>query len=100
MTPQPRSDGTHVTFGPDSHPAVFTRTWLAGHIMAEPDGRSEHAKRLWSALDFPAGPPRTAWQSYLASDAVRLSCLGRLLASGLMLLTGVPAESEIGRAHV
>ena len=61
--------------------------------MAEPDGRSEHAKRLWSARDFPAGPPRTAWQSYLASDAVRLSCLGRLLASGLMLLTGVPAES-------
>ena len=47
--------------------AVFTRTWLAGHTIAEPDARSEDAKRLWSARDFPAGPPPTPWQSYLAS---------------------------------
>ena len=85
-------DGLHVTFGPDGHEAVFTRTWLAGQVLAEPDARSEDAKRLWSARDFPAGPPRTDWQSYLASDAVRLGCLRGLLASGFMLLTGVPAE--------
>lgn len=82
----------HVTFGPDGHEAVFTRTWLAGQALAEPDARSEDAKRLWSARDFPAGPPRTPWESYLGSDRVRLRCLRELLDTGFMLLTGVPAQ--------
>jgi gamma-butyrobetaine dioxygenase len=86
------TDGLHVTFGPDGHRAVFTRNWLAGQTLAEPDARSEDAKRLWSARDFPAGPPQTPWQSYIASDAVRLRCLRGLLGEGFMLLTGVPAE--------
>jgi gamma-butyrobetaine dioxygenase len=93
LTPQPRSDGTHVTVGPDGHQAVFTRTWLASHTMAEPDARSEDAKRLWSARDFPAGPPGAPWQSYLASEALRLGCLRALLATGFMLLTGVPPQA-------
>ncbi len=84
------ADGLHVTFGPDGHQAVFTRTWLAGQALAEPDARSEDAKRLWSARDFPAGPPQTSWQSYLANDAVRLRCLRELLFTGFMLLAGVP----------
>jgi gamma-butyrobetaine dioxygenase len=84
------ADGLHVTFGPDGHQAVFTRTWLAGQTLAEPDARSEDAKRLWSARDFPAGPPQMSWQSYCASDAVRLGCLRGLLFTGFMLLTGVP----------
>ncbi len=86
-------DGVHVTFGPDGHEAVFTRTWLTGHTIAEPDARSEDAKRLWSARDFPAGPQATPWQSYLTSDTVRLRCLRELLATGFMLLTGVPAQA-------
>ncbi len=86
-------DGLHVTFGPDGHQTVFARTWLAGYSVAQPDARSEDAKRLWSARDFPAGPPPTPWQSYLASSAVRLRCLRELLATGFMLLTGVPAEA-------
>jgi gamma-butyrobetaine dioxygenase len=86
------ADGLHVTFGPDGHQAVFTRTWLAGHTIAEPDLRSEDAKRLWSARDFPGGPPTTPWQTYLTSDAVRFGCLRGLLADGFLLLTGVPAE--------
>jgi gamma-butyrobetaine dioxygenase len=86
-------DGLQVTFGPDGHQAVFSRTWLAGHTMAEPDGRSEDAKRLWSARDFPGGPPRTSWQSYLASGTVRLGCLRQLLGTGFMLLTGVPVTA-------
>jgi gamma-butyrobetaine dioxygenase len=85
-------DGLHVTFGPDGHQAVFTRSWLAGHAAAEVDQRSEDAKRLWSARDFPGGPPVTCWQSYASSDAVRLRCLRDLLSTGFMLLTGVPAE--------
>jgi len=86
------ADALDVTFGPDGHQAVFTRTWLAGHAMAEPDARSEDAKRLWSARDFPAGPPRTPWQLYITSGAVRLRCLREFLDAGFMLLTGVPEQ--------
>ena len=86
------ADGLHVTFGPDGHQAVFTRSWLSGQTLAEPDSRSEDAKRLWSARDFPAGPPQTPWRSYIGSDAVRLRCLRDLLSSGFLLLTGVPEQ--------
>jgi gamma-butyrobetaine dioxygenase len=86
-------DGLHVTFGPDGHEAVFTRTWLAGHAMAEPDARSEDAKRFWSARDYPVGPPGTPWQTYLGSDSGRLRCLRELLGTGFMLLTGVPTTA-------
>jgi gamma-butyrobetaine dioxygenase len=85
-------DGLHVTFGPDGHQAVFTRTWLAGHATSEVDGRCEDAKELWSARDFSAGPPVTPWQAYSGSDAVRLRSLRGLLSTGFMLLSGVPAE--------
>jgi gamma-butyrobetaine dioxygenase len=87
------ADGLHVTFGPDGHRAVFTRTWLAGHAAAAAvDERSEDAKRLWSTADFPAGLPVTWWQGYLASDATRLACLRELLSTGFLLLRGVPPE--------
>jgi gamma-butyrobetaine dioxygenase len=85
------SDGLHVTFGPDGHQAVFSRSWLAGHAAAEVDKRSEDSKRMWSARDFPGGPPVTSWQSYSGNDAVRLRCLRDLLSTGFLLLTGVPA---------
>jgi gamma-butyrobetaine dioxygenase len=85
------ADGLHVTFGPDGHEAVFTRTWLAGYATAEVDRRSEEAKRLWSARDFPDGPPVTRWQAYASSEGVRLRCLRELLTTGFMLLCGVPA---------
>lgn len=86
------ADALDVTFGPDGHQAVFTRSWLAGQTLAEPDARSEDAKQLWSARDFRAGPPRTPWHAYLASGAVRLRCLRELLGIGFMLLTGVPEQ--------
>jgi gamma-butyrobetaine dioxygenase len=88
------ADGLHVTFGPDGHEAVFTRTWLASYATAEVDGRCEDAKRLWSARDFPAGPPVTPWQSYASSDGVRLRCLRELLSTGFMLLREVPAVPD------
>lgn len=84
-------DGLRVTFGPDGHQAVFTRSWLAGHAAAEVDQRSEDAKRLWSARDFPGGPPVTAWQAYASNDAIRLRCLRDLLTTGFLVLSGVPA---------
>jgi len=85
------ADGLHVTFGPDGHETVFSRTWLAGHATAEVDRRSEDAKRLWSARDFPGGPPVTSWPAYAGSDEVRLRCLRELLSTGFMLLREVPA---------
>jgi gamma-butyrobetaine dioxygenase len=85
-------DGLHVTFGPDGHQAVFSPSWLAGHAAAEVDRRSEDGKRLWSARDFPGGPPVTSWQAYAGSDAVRLRCLRELLGTGFFLLSGVPTD--------
>jgi gamma-butyrobetaine dioxygenase len=90
-------DGLHVTFGPDGHQAVFTRTWLAGYATSAVDGRSEDAKRLWSARDFPSGPAVTSWGTFAASDAIRLRCLRELLRTGFMLLADVPAE--LGALH-
>ncbi len=51
--------GACVTFGPDGHQAVFTRTWLSQETAAAVDPRTEDAKRLWSAADFTAGAPAT-----------------------------------------
>lgn len=84
--------GARVTFWPDGHQAVFTRTWLSEATAATVDPRTEDAKRLWSAADFTTGAPATAWPDYQASQQVRLDCLRRLLSDGFLLLTGVPAE--------
>jgi len=85
-------DGWHVRFDPDGHQTGFTRAWLESQLQARADGRTEDAKQLWSAADFPAGPPAVSWTDYLASDATRLSCLRQLLSAGFMLLRGVPTE--------
>ncbi|MGO8961484.1 MAG: TauD/TfdA family dioxygenase [Streptosporangiaceae bacterium] len=82
--------GLRVTFGPDGHQAVFTRTWLAAESGASIDSRCEDAKRLWSAGDFAGGPPGVPWSAYAGSGNVRLDCLRQLLVSGFMLLRGVP----------
>lgn len=86
------ADGLHVTFGPDGHQAVFTRTWLAGQAAPAVDDRTEDAKELWCATEFPAGPPSAIWRDYRARDKVRLASLRQLLSAGFMLLRGVPAE--------
>jgi gamma-butyrobetaine dioxygenase len=80
----------HVTLGPDGHEAVFTCSWLAPQALPDPDNRSEDAKRLWSAADFPAGPPAARWDDYLVSSTTRLASLRQLLSIGFMLLRGVP----------
>jgi hypothetical protein len=88
-------DGWHVRFDPDGHQTVFTRTWLDSQLTATANGRTEDAKRLWSAADFPGGPPAASWTDYLSSDATRLDCLQELLSVGFMLLRGVPAEPGV-----
>jgi len=87
------ADGLRITFGPDGHQAVFSREWLASLTTPSVAGRSEDTRRLWRAADFPAGPPSTTWDDYEASDAIRLTCLRQLLATGFMLLRGVPPRA-------
>jgi gamma-butyrobetaine dioxygenase len=81
-----------ITFWPDGHEAVFSRSWLARQSAPAADERTEGAKRLWTAADFPGGPPGWAWPEYQGRDAVRAAALTALLRDGMMLLRGVPAE--------
>jgi gamma-butyrobetaine dioxygenase len=81
-----------VTFWPDGHEAVFSRSWLTRQSAPAADERAEGAKRLWTAADFPDGPPGWSWPEYQASEAVRVTGLAALLRDGMMLLRGVPAE--------
>jgi gamma-butyrobetaine dioxygenase len=88
-----KAGGLHITFGPDGHQAVFSPEWLANLTAPAMPGRSEATRQLWHAADFPADPPSTPWADYQASDATRLNCLRRLLATGFMLLRGVPPRA-------
>jgi gamma-butyrobetaine dioxygenase len=93
VTAGPESGGDlPVTFWPDGHQAVFSRSWLTQQSGPPADDRTEAAKRLWTRADFPAGPPAWPWPEYLARAAVREQGLTALLEEGLMLLRGVPAE--------
>jgi gamma-butyrobetaine dioxygenase len=91
-------DVVTVTFGPDGHRAAFRSSWLAAHAEPAdlagpaPDERTEDAKRLWRAADFPAGPPAWSWPEYQAGGPAREAVLAALLRDGLALLRDVPAE--------
>jgi gamma-butyrobetaine dioxygenase len=87
------SDGLHVTFGPDGHRAVFIWSWLADQAASVATERCEDVRQLWTASDFPAGPPAVSWESYQASNAARLTSVRNLLSRGFMLLRGVPATA-------
>ena len=86
------ADGLRVTFGPDGHEAVFSREWLASLTAPAVSGRREDSRQLWRAADFPAGPPSVTWADYEASHATKLRSLRQLLATGFMLLRGVPPQ--------
>lgn len=81
-----------MTFGPDGHRGTFDGAWLARAAQANrPAPRTEAAKRLWAAADFPDGPPEARWPRYLADDGYRAACLSRVLTDGFVLLREVPA---------
>jgi hypothetical protein len=81
VTAVPGPDGDlRVTFWPDGHQAVFRRSWPAAQAAPAVDERTEDAKRLWTAADFPAGPPAWPWPDYQPRDAARaegLAAAGR-----------------------
>ncbi len=86
-----------VTFGPDQHRSVFSRSWLAGHALdtdgsADGDGRTEDDKDLWlpADLDPETGLPAMSWPRYLAGG--RAQALEAVLRLGFVLLRDVPAE--------
>jgi gamma-butyrobetaine dioxygenase len=83
-------DEVRVTFSPDGHHATFSYSWLTQAMLPEPDPRTEDAKRIWQADDFPDGPAVAGWEEYLADKQLREACLDALLTEGFMLLDGVP----------
>jgi gamma-butyrobetaine dioxygenase len=92
------ADSFFVTFEPGGHRAVIAKPWLARALASVvrapggPAGRTEDAKRLWAAADFPAGPRQFSWDQYRADNEHRAACIDSLLADGFALLTGIPAE--------
>jgi len=84
-----------ITYAPDGHVSVFTRSWLAAHApeteIADP--RTEDGKRLWLAADVGAGHgPEGSWPRYLDEPAERIRCLDAVLRQGFVLLHDVPDE--------
>jgi len=90
VTQDPRGT-VRVLFEPDGHRGAFAGSRLPGARRAAPETRTEDAKRLWTAADFGAGPPRGRWERYLSDAEHRADCLTSLLAGGFVLLHGVPA---------
>ncbi|HEX6932469.1 MAG TPA: TauD/TfdA family dioxygenase [Streptosporangiaceae bacterium] len=92
------AESYHVTFEPDGHQAVIARSWLTAALAPARASRTEDAKRLWTAADFPDGPPRSRWvrgrqhaRGALGEGDQHASCLESLLTDGFVLLTDVPA---------
>jgi gamma-butyrobetaine dioxygenase len=93
-----QGDQVAVTFAPDRHRAVFSRSWLAGHALedsASPgaDGRTEDGKQLWLAADLAPGRfPEASWPRYLDQPDERLRALEAVPRLGFVLLRDVPPE--------
>jgi gamma-butyrobetaine dioxygenase len=95
-----------VTYGPDRHRSVFSRSWLVGHSLdayGDGDGRTEDQKELWLSADLgwaggaqpEASWPQGSWPRYLADHADRARCLEAVLRWGFVLLRDVPAEAGL-----
>jgi len=83
-----------VTFAPDGHRSVFSRSWLAGHALVDDqdgDERTEDGKELWRPADLNRLPEHS-WPRYLGEPADRARALDAVLRWGFVLLHDVPAE--------
>ncbi|MFD7732700.1 TauD/TfdA family dioxygenase [Kitasatospora phosalacinea] len=79
----------------DGHRSYYPAGWDA---PAGPDGRTEHAERLWEAADFARGLPEADWAAYLADPEERIAVLAAVRRSGFAVLRGVPAvEGQVLR---
>ena len=90
---QDAGESVLVTFGPDQHRSVFSRSWLDEHALddgaGDGDGRTEDDKELWLPADL-ARVPAMSWSSYLAGG--KAEALEAVLRLGFVLLRDVPAE--------
>jgi gamma-butyrobetaine dioxygenase len=102
---QDTGESVTVTYAPDGHRSVFSRSWLACHAPAEGsdgdgqapaedgDPRTEDGKDLWLAADLePGRRPEGSWPRYLAEPAERARCLYAVLRQGFVLLHDVPTK--------
>jgi gamma-butyrobetaine dioxygenase len=87
-----------VTFAPDGHRSVFSRSWLAAHALDDHDAnghdgdeRTEDNKELWLPDDLDR-LPEASWPGYLGEPADRASALDAVLRWGFVLLHDVRAE--------
>jgi gamma-butyrobetaine dioxygenase len=99
---QDTGESVVVTYAPDGHRSVFSRSWLTWHAPAEGsdqrteggDQRTEDGKDLWLAADLdPGRRPQGSWPRYLAEPAERARCLDAVLRQGFVLLHDVPAKN-------
>ncbi|MFI2609892.1 TauD/TfdA family dioxygenase [Kitasatospora sp. NPDC018619] len=84
-----RADGHLEVLWSDGHRSRYPLEWLDRADGG--DGRTERGKRLWTAADFPAGPPEASWEAYLADPAERAAVLAAVRDDGFAVLRGVPA---------
>lgn len=89
-----------VTYAPDGHRSVFSRSWLSRHALDDgrddddrtEDGRTEDDKELWRPADLDP-VPEASWGRYLTEPADRARALDAVLRLGFLLLHDVPAET-------
>ncbi len=93
-------DSVAVTYAPDGHRSVFSRSWLSRHALDDgrdddhrtEDGRTEDDKELWLPADLDP-VPSASWGRYLTEPADRARALDAVLRLGFLLLHDVPAET-------
>jgi gamma-butyrobetaine dioxygenase len=86
------ADGILEILWSDGHRSRYPSAWLTAG--AEPDDRTEQAKRLWQAADFAHGLPEADWQAYREDPQERAAVLAAVQRSGFALLRGVPAADR------
>jgi gamma-butyrobetaine dioxygenase len=87
-----------VRWLPDGHLSHYSYTWLTAHAphehpLTDGDGRTEDAKRLWTAADFADGLPEAGWQAYRDDPAETARILDAVADLGFALLRSVPPRS-------
>lgn len=90
-------DEVQMTFSPDGHTAVYSARWLRANAPGRCevfDDRSERTRQPWTAKDLAGRPPRVPWFQLSTAGPQREDALRELMDLGILLIDGVPPESE------
>jgi gamma-butyrobetaine dioxygenase len=94
--------GREIQWLPDGHLSHYPHSWLDSHAPDQPlpdraashgDGRTEDAKRLWTAADFAGGLPEAGWTAFRNDAAETARVLEAVADLGFALLRSVPPHS-------